>query len=154
MKTKKKSSLLLKVIGIIVGFFAANAAGLLALGGISYKKMKNNECGNNMMHSVNLKKAGVEIKPDTDNAYINCVSGCVDIILKELPTHYDMNIVLGAIGAVVNVYVPEDVKVVTEGTGHFETIHNMCSQDQDDLLPTVHIVRNHTVLTKLTIKEI
>ena len=152
----KKS--ILKGCGIVLGaagsFIAANAAGVAYLANVAGKKMKSNELGNNMMYSNALNQKTLDINPDTDHAYINCVSGVSEVRLNDLPIHYDMYIELGSFCSVFIIKLPADVKVNIEGTGFKNTVKNMREEVTDESLPTVHLVLDNAKLSTIIITEV
>lgn len=140
MGEKKKLTGLKVILGVVGGFFAANMAGTAYLSASAGKKMKANSNGNNMMYSVALGTKKVDVKADTDHAYINCVTGVAEIEVTDIPSHYDMYIELGSIFAVYAIKLPEGLRVSIEGNGHHSIVNNQYGEDIDKSLPTVHIV--------------
>ncbi len=138
MSDKKKRTGLKAVLGIVGSFFAANVAGVAYLTLSAAKKAKNTKSGNNMMYSVAMGKKKLEVKPDTDRAYINCVTGVTEIEINELPSK-NMDIELGAFCSVFALKLPAGLKVEIEGTGHRNVINNLYGEAAEENLPTVHI---------------
>lgn len=151
MSEKNKGTGLKAVLGFIGGFFLANIAGSAYLALSAGKKMKSKENGNNMLYSVALGKKHLDVKPDTDHAYINCLNGMAEIELSELPINYDLYIELGSILAVFAIKLPEGIRVCIEGTGSHDVVNNMYGEDIDKSLPTVHILIDNTRLSAINV---
>lgn len=151
MSKKRKHTGLKIALGTIGGIIGANVAGTAYLSASAAKKMKEHEDGNNMMVSVSLGKKKIDIKPDTDRAYINCVSSATEISLDSLPINYDLYIELSAFCSVIAIKLPADVRVSLEGTGSNDVINNLYGDEEDCSLPTVHIVRNNTKFNVINI---
>lgn len=152
----KKSTKL--ILGCVAAFLGVNAAGAASLSVSAGKKMKENaEGNNNMMYSTALGTKKVEINPDTDHAYINCVTGVTEVNVNERPEKEDIYIELGAICSVIAISLPENVRVSLEGEGKHEVINYLYPTDYDeectDLLPTVHIVRNTSLCSTIVVRE-
>lgn len=88
---------------------AAITSSMYMLRKFAKKMEKNNKC-NNYMHTVSMSSGHVELKADTDNAYMSCIMGGMTIELKEIPDH-DINIDIYSLCGALTIKVPEGVNV-------------------------------------------
>ena len=82
-KSSKVLSVVFKICVVVGGFVAANLAGTAAICHINTKKMKLHEDQNNMMNTTSLGKRRIAVAADTQNAYVSCLSGYVDVDIEE-----------------------------------------------------------------------
>lgn len=146
------------ILGCVAAVLGVNAAGVASLSAASSKKMNENAEGNsNVMYSTALGTKKVDINPDIDHAFINCVTGVTEVNLNERPEKDDLYIEIGAICSVIAISLPSNVRVSLEGEGTHEAINYLYPTDYDeedtDNLPTVHVVRNTSLCTTLVVKE-
>lgn len=151
MSEKRKSTALKTILGVLGGIFAVNLAGTAYLSVSAGKKMKSNANGNNMMYSVAFGKKKINIKPDTDHAYINLMTCVGEIELSDFPSNYDLYIELGSIFAVCAIKLPAGMRVSIEGTGKNTVVNNLYAKDIDKSLPTVHILVDDTFLSVINV---
>lgn len=142
MRDTKKcnvGSVLLKLFVAAGGFVVANFAGCFALARVNTKKMKEHEDANNLMTTSVFGKRNVEVAEDTQNAYISCLTGGLDITIEK-PVHESMYVeIFSALGK-VNVYLPAGVNVFCDGIGLFTMIKDDTNLYEDGEVPEIHIV--------------
>lgn len=153
----KKKNVVLRLLGIglgiLGGFFLANIAGSAYACRKNAEKMKQHENENNIMHSLLFGMETVGINKDTNNVFVNCQCGSMVIEMKELTLNKDVYINISAVCSKINVKLPEGVKVVHEGRGLFGMVNGATASGEEDI-PTVHIVRNNTIATRVNVEII
>ena len=73
--TRKSTSVLVKIMVGVGSFVLANVAAGICICKRNMKKANQNENQNNQVYSVFFTKGKVDVKNDTDNAYITCLTG-------------------------------------------------------------------------------
>lgn len=150
----KKKNAVLKLLGIGLGmsggFFLANIAGSAYTYKKNMKKIKEHENENNLMHSLLFGMETVGINQDTNNVFLNCQCGSMTIEMKELPINQDVYINISAAFSKVKVKLPVGVNIIHEGRGLFGKVDSVAASYEEDM-PTVHIVRNNTIATKVMV---
>lgn len=139
--SKKRSKLKIVLgtfLGCVAGVFTTNLVGSVVLSKKANEKMKANPDCNNMLYSVALNSADITIQPDTDYAYLNCLTGCMNITLSEIPVKEDLHIVFSTVMSAINVNLPQGVKVSIEGEGQSNAVNNAVPNNED-AGATVHI---------------
>ena len=97
--------------------FFANVAVVFASSRKNAEKIEKHPNENNYMEAVMLQKTTIEIKPEVQNAYITVMSGAADIVVPR-PEHDVMNIDITSVLGRVNIDLPVDVTVKSEGSTH------------------------------------
>lgn len=153
----KKKNAVLKLLGIGLGvsggFFLANIAGSAYTYKKNMGKIKEHENENNLMHSLLFGMEAVSVNADTNNVFLNCQCGSMTVEMKEVPVNKDVYINISAAFAKVKVNLPAGVKVIHEGRGLFGKVDSAV-YTYDDSMPTIHIVRNNTIATRVMVKTI
>lgn len=153
----RKKNIVFRVLGIVLGvsggFFLANIAGSLIAFKKNMEKMKQHESENNLMHSLLFGMETVGINEDTNNVFLNCQFGSMTIEMRDVPLNDDVYINISSICSRVKVSLPKGVKVIHEGNGLFGYISGEVDSCEDDI-PTVHIVRNNTIATRVVVKVV
>ena len=111
--------------------FFANVAAVFAA---SRKNAEQHPNDNNYMEAVMLQKTTIELKPDVQNAYITVVTATADIIVPR-PTHDVMNIDITSILGKVNIDLPVDVTVRSEGSNHMNY-----TQEGEEGAPVINLL--------------
>lgn len=124
-----------KSIGL---FLLANAGGAYAASKYFDSKMKEHENQNNQMMTVALGKQTVDIKPETNNAYITCLSGRTTINVPK-PDHELTSIEILSVIGEVTINVEPGVRVNVERSNHFEVYVNKLSECEDEDAPVVNV---------------
>lgn len=140
----KKS--LIWCLALAGGFLAANVAGLNLACAVNSKKMKKNEKGYNMMHSIALSKKQIGINGGFNRAYLTCLTGSLEVLV-EYPTNEEMVIDLTSVIGNVTIRLPKDVKVRVEGAGCIESFADCRRDEPGEEAPTVRIVRRSLIST-------
>lgn len=140
MNENKKSVVKAVLIGIgaVVAFVMANIGAMLLLLRKNVKKMKGVESQNNAVHSIGLGKGAVALAADTNNAFLSCLNGRLDITFTEAPTH-DVNMDLTCIFGKVNVTVPASMRVVSDLKPCSGKVDVICENPEDENAPALHI---------------
>lgn len=107
---KKKSSLAGKLLAVVGAFALVNFAGGIGICLKNLRKIKDDKNENNIVNTAILHKDVIEVKEDTDNAYLGSVSSCLDICLSK-PVKGYMNIELTSYFSFIRLHVPADVVV-------------------------------------------
>lgn len=149
-----KKTVLGIALGLAGGYLVANAAGAALLSASACKRMKEHENGNNMMHSSAIGHKNVELSPDVEHAYINCLNGSTNVVLSSIPTHTDMYIDLGSACAAYSIKLPANVKIDIEGTGKSTVVKNNYTSSEEDYLATIHIDISHTAYSSIKIDSL
>ena len=97
--------------------FFANVAVVFAASRKNAEKIEKHPNENNYMEAVMLQKTTIEIKPEVQNAYITVMSGAADIVVPR-PEHDVMNVDITSVLGRVNIDLPVDVTVKSEGSTH------------------------------------
>ena len=119
--------------------FFANVAAMVASGRKNEEKIAKNKYANNMMHGIMFQKETIEIKPDIQNAYLTVVSSVADIIVPK-PEHDVLNVDITSICGKVNIDLPTDVTVRSEGSARFNY-----SQEGPEGAPVINLTVNDTL---------
>lgn len=151
VETSRKGSFLGKLLGVAAGYAVANVAGTVAWYALKRKEMAEHENENNLMQAIALGKNSVVIKGNTDNAYIACLSGCVDINFEGEPEKENVYINLFSVLGKVTLNLPEGAKLELEGEGRCEKIQDNRLEEEEGRF-TVHVVRQNT-LTELVVNN-
>lgn len=114
--------------------FFANVAAVFAASRKNAEKIEKHPNDNNYMEAVMLQKGTIEIKPDVQNAYITVVTATADIIVPR-PTHDVMNIDITSILGRVNIDLPVDVTVRSEGSNHMNY-----TQEGEEGAPVINLL--------------
>jgi hypothetical protein len=114
--------------------FFANVAAVFASSRKNAEKLEKHPDANNYMEAVMLQKSTIEIKPDVQYAYITVVTSAVDIIVPR-PTHDVMNIDITSVLGRVNIDLPVDVTVRSEGSNHMNY-----TQDGEEGAPVINLL--------------
>lgn len=150
-KGKKKTSFWVKLLAILGGYTAANVGMMNLLCYKNGKKMAENNNQYNMMNSVFLGNQTVEVKEDTDNVYLTCLTGKVTVDMTKLSKDKPVLLDLFAFAGNITVLLPEGVKINLEGEGLFDYINYPAPTDEQEGLPVVTIKRMN-FFSSLTVK--
>ena len=154
MNENKKSSVVKAVLiglGAVVAFVIANIGAMFVLLRKNVKKMKGNESQNNAVHSIGLGKGAVALSPDTNNAYLSCLNGRLDITFTEAPTH-DVNMDLTCICGKVNVTVPASMRVISDLKPCSGKVDVACETPDDENAPALRLT-GKTCLGKVVVHK-
>lgn len=153
MNENKKSVVKAVLIGIgaVVAFVMANIGAMLLLLRKNVKKMKGVESQNNAVHSIGLGKGAVALAADTNNAFLSCLNGRLDITFTEAPTH-DVNMDLTCIFGKVNVTVPASMRVVSDLKPCSGKVDVICENPEDENAPALHIT-GKTCMGKVVVRK-
>lgn len=138
MSDNNESSFFGKLLKLAGSFVLANVAGGMCVNKKNREKVAKHNNENNMLHMNILSKGEVRLKPDTDNAYLTCLSGSLDIHLAK-PVDRVTSIEITSVLANVNIYVPNDVKVVTIGPESCKCNKSDFISFDDEKISEVHI---------------
>ena len=134
---RKSTSVLAKlIVGAGAFVLAVFAAGIC----ICKRNMKNanrNENQKNQVYSVSFTKGKVDVNNDSDNAYITCLTGELDITVPK-PVKEKMNIEITSFLACVRIHVPADVKVTCDGPLPSKNDLSVEEVSDMELLPEIH----------------
>ncbi len=147
-KSSKVLSVVFKICVVVGGFVAANLAGTAAICHINTKKMKLHEDQNNMMNTTSLGKRRIAVAADTQNAYVSCLSGYVDVDI-ERPINEKMNIEVFSVFGKVNLHLPQDINLTYDRPFLKKSSEDMESFEEESL-PEVHII-NKSILAKVVL---
>ena len=136
---RKSSSILVKIMMGAGAFVLANVAAGICICRRNMKKANQNENQNNQVYSVFFTKGKVDVKNDTDNAYITCLTGELDIIVPK-PVKEKMNIEVTSFLACVRIHVPADVKVTCDGPIPSKKDQSVEEAPDMELLPEIHFI--------------
>lgn len=104
---------------------------------VQNKKVKQQEKQNNQMNSYVLNTGEVHINAGIENAYVSSWSSKVDITIAR-PSHERMTLEIYAVLSDINIYYPNDVKVIMDGQ---EFVHRKeCGETE--ILPEIYIHKN------------
>lgn len=134
---KKKTGIVKKAVAAVGGFALSQVAGGLITAFAYKKKVEQQQNHNNQMCSVVLSKGEVYVKEEIENAYVSSWSSKVNITIAK-PTHERMTLELYAVFSNVNIFYPDDVKVIMDGQ---EYVHRKESSDTETL-PEIYIIKN------------
>ncbi len=131
------------IVKVLVGFLCV-AGGILAAGigaiGVmaarNSKKMKQHENENNYMMSCLFQKEEIELKPDTQNAYITILCSVAHITVPK-PDNDHMNLELISFAGNVTIDIPEGVTVRCDGSKYADF-----SKDGSESSPVIDLVIN------------
>ena len=153
MNENKKSVVKAVLIGIgaVVAFVMANIGAMLLLLRKNVKKMKGVENQNNAVHSIGLGKGDVALAGDTNNAFLSCLNGRLDITFTEAPTH-DVNMDLTCIFGKVNVTVPASMRVVSDLKPCSGKVDVICENPEDENAPALYIT-GKTCMGKVVVRK-
>lgn len=124
--------------------FFANVAAVFAISRKNAEKLDKHPNDHNFMEALMLQKDTVEIKPDVQNAYITVTSSIADIIVP-MPTHDVMNVDITAVLGKVNIDLPVNATIKSEGSTRLNY-----SQEGPEGAPVINLIVKDT-LSSLTI---
>ena len=126
---------------IVTGIFAlagcaffANVAAVAAASRKNAEKIEKNKNATNMMEGIMFQKDTIEIKPEVQNAYLTVVSSVADIVVPR-PEHDVMNVDITSICGKVNIDLPTDVTVKSDGSERFNY-----SQEGPEGAPVINLI--------------
>ena len=152
-ESKKNSTLKAVLIGIgaVVAFVMANIGAMLLMLRKNVKTIKGKESQNNAVHSIGLGKGAVALSGDTNNAYLSCLNGRLDITFTEAPTH-DVNMDLTCVCGKVNVTVPASMRVISELKPCSGKVDVVCENSDDENAPALRLT-GKTCLGKVVVRK-
>lgn len=150
---KRGASGLFIVLSILGGFVAANLLGTAVSYRKNMKKMKEKENQTNQMHSVTMGKLKVNVGEKTQNLFITCLSGKVDVNFNQIPSHQDVYVELFSIFGKTTINLPVGVNCICEGEGHFENVRNVAQDFAEEAEVTVHVIRK-SLFSDLAIRPV
>jgi len=125
-----------KIIGGVVAFASAALVCGICIAKRNMNKVNRAEGQNNLVNTTILKRGEVNINANTDNAYIACFTGALDINVSY-PEKQNMNVELTSVLANVKIHIPENVRIICDGP-----MGANCSSAHDDIdmkdLPEIH----------------
>ena len=127
------------MVGSLCAAGAVLSAGIGAVGAMAIrnsKKMKQHENENNYMLSCLFQKEEIEIKPDTQNAYITVLCSLAHISVSR-PENDHMNLELTSFAGNVTIDLPEDVTVRCDGSKYADL-----SKDGSEPSPVINLIIN------------
>lgn len=154
MSENKKNSAVKAVLiglGAIVAFVMANIGVMFLMLRRNVKKVKEKENQNNAVHSIGLGKGTVALSGETNNAYLSCLNGRLDITFTEAPTH-DVNMDLTCICGKVNVTVPASMRVISELKPCSGKVDVVCENSDDENAPALRLT-GKTCLGKVVVRK-
>ena len=114
--------------------FFANVAVVFASSRKNAEKIEKHPNENNYMEAVMLQKTTIELKPDVQNAFITVMSGAADIVVPR-PEHDVMNIDITSVLGRVNIDLPVDVTVKSDGSTHMNY-----TQEGEEGAPVINLL--------------
>jgi len=125
-----------KIIGGVIAFASANLVCGICIAKRNMNKVNRTKGQNNLVNTTILKRGKVDIADNTDNAYIACFTGALDINVSY-PEKQNMNVELTSVLADVKIHIPENVRIICDGPMGVN-----CSSARDDIdmkdLPEIH----------------
>lgn len=139
-KTLKKIGF--KATAAVAGFAALNIVAVKIRCALVMKKMNKNSDGNRLMHSEVFGKGSVEVNPDVNDVYLTCLTGAMDVYLKDVPKDKDIHIDLCSAFANVKLILPPGAVIKFDGVGSFERILDTREDSEEkEKLYTVYLKR-------------
>lgn len=138
---KGKSGLkkaILTIVGVLVAFVGAIAAGMALLMRRSVKKLKGRETGNNKVECIGLGSGSTACDAQTDNAILSCLVGCMNVFWTEDPVK-EVNLDLCGIMSMISVTVPANVAVHCEIDALASMVSNTVEDIDDADAPVLNI---------------
>lgn len=136
---KKAFSVTSKVLIGVGALALGNVIAGICIGKNNLKKIEKTENQNNFVHTEILKKGKVCVSADVDNAYITCISGMMDITIPK-PEHNKMYVEVTSFFSNLRISVPENVRVIYDGTCGIKTIRDTAMFPDIESLTEIHIV--------------
>lgn len=123
------------ILGAFV-FATANVAGGLWLSKSNMNRANRAEGQNNLINTTILKRGRVDIKGNTDNAYITCLTGKMNIFVQscDIKTMY---VEIVSVLSDVKIHVPNNVKIIYDRPSDMDN-PNSCIDNGMDELPEIH----------------
>lgn len=134
---RKSTSVLAKIMVGVGSFVVAIVGAGIYICKRNMKKANQNENQKSQVYSVFFTKGKVDVNNDSDNAYIACLTGELDIAVPK-PVKEKINIEITSFLACVRIHVPADVKVTCDGPLPSKNDLSIEEVPDMELLPEIH----------------
>ena len=124
------------LFAIAGGIFAAGIGAVAALTAHNSKKMKEHEHENNNMEACLFQKEEIELKADTQNAYLVVLFSLAHIIVPRPEKDY-MNIDITSFAGKISIDMPNNVTIKCDGERY-----QGLTKDGSDSAPVINLVIN------------
>jgi len=152
-KRRSESTGLVVVLSVIGGFVLANLLGVSLQYRKNKKKMAEKDKQFNQMHSVTMGNAKVTVGEKTQNLYLTCLSGKLDVNFEKLPENKDIYMDLFSVCGKVTINLPFGVEAKCDGIGRFERNRSVLLDYGDGHVATLHIERK-SYFSELVIRPV
>lgn len=141
---KKKKHPILVIFGAGVAFASAIVGGSFAVNRKLMKKMEKNKDNYNMMNSVVFNNGFAETDENTDNAYVSCIFGNMNVTVKDLVKD-NINIEVFNLFGNTKITVPKGVEVVILAENNKGNIVMNAEECEEEIAPTVTVIGKNMV---------